>query len=63
MYQQWLRRQTKIAKACNEDILYKDFADYLEINVNSFYNWLNGYYQLSTDKAKKLEEIVIDLID
>lgn len=58
-----LRKQVKLAKACNDDIYYKDFASYLNITEHSFYNWLNGEYSLSYDNAKKLEDIVIDLID
>lgn len=63
MDQDFLRKQVKLAKVCNDDIFYKDFAKYLEIKEHSFYNWLNGEYKLKNDKAKKLYEIVIDLID
>lgn len=58
-----LRKQTRIAKACNEDITYKDFAESIGLTINSFYNWLNGYYELSSTKAKYLEDIVINLAD
>ena len=50
-----------MAKALNDDIFYKDFADYLEITEHSFYNWLKGYYNLSSKKEQKLRDIVIDL--
>jgi hypothetical protein len=63
MKQEELRKLVKIAKACNDDIYYKDFADYLGITIHSFYNWLKGYYDLSYKKLKELEEVVIDLID
>ena len=63
MSQEELRKNVKIAKALNDDILYKDFADYLNIDHNSFYNWLHGYYQLSIDNAEKLYDVVIDLIN
>ena len=63
MKQEELRKLVKIAKACNDDIYYKHFADYLEITEHSFYNWLKGYYDLSYKKLKELEEVVIDLID
>lgn len=63
MSQEELRKNVKIAKALNDDILYKDFADYLNIDHNSFYNWLHGYYRLSIDNAKKLYDVVIDLIN
>lgn len=58
-----LRKKVKLAKACNIDIFYKDFAEYLEITEHSFYNWLNGYYELSQNNAKKLNDLVVDLID
>lgn len=61
MQQEFLRKQVKIAKALNDDIFYKDFADYLEITEHSFYNWLKGYYNLSSKKEQKLRDIVIDL--
>ena len=63
MAQDELRKQVRIAKACNDDIYYKDFAAYLDITENSFYNWLNREYDLSRSKAKKLESVVVDLID
>lgn len=62
MKQDSLRQQTKLAKAYNDDIYYKDFAEYLNITENAFYNWLKGYYCLSKEKEQKLHELVIDLI-
>lgn len=61
--QDFLRKEVKLAKACNDDIFYKDFAEYLEMTEHSFYNWLNGEYEMKSSKAKKLHEVVIDLID
>ena len=58
-----LRKQVRLAKANNTDILYKDFAEYINISLNSFYNWLNGSYKLSYKKAKLLEDITIDWVD
>ena len=63
MQQDDLRINTKLAKALNSEYTYKIFADYLEITANAFYNWLQGYYSLSRDKANKLNDIVVDLID
>ena len=40
---------------------YAELSEYLEIHRNSFYNWLNGYYNLSQEKQMRLLEI-IDLI-
>lgn len=63
MNQDMLRQYVKMAKACNDGITYKDFAEYLEININSFYNWINKRYDLSRSKAEKLLDYVICLID
>lgn len=58
-----LRKLVKLAKVENDDIHYKDFAAYLNINEHSFYNWLKGYYNLSQDKYTKLNDIVINLLE
>lgn len=58
-----LRKQVKLVKAEYDDIYYKHFADFLDMNEHSFYNWLNGYYKLSADKSNKLHEILVDLLD
>ena len=55
-----LRKQVKILKAL-ENISYKEIAEYLEINQNSFYNFINGQYNLSQEKAERLQEIIINL--
>lgn len=64
MKQNNLRKQIRIVKALySEDFTYKDFADYLNININSFYNWINGAYELGYTKEKKLQTIVNDILD
>ena len=40
-----LRKEVKQLKVFN-DITYKEISEYLEIQKNSFYNWLRGYYDL-----------------
>ena len=55
-----LRKQTKIAKALNEDFTYKAFAEALNITDQSLYNWLKGYYKGSHAKAEYLQSIVIE---
>ena len=52
-----LRKQVKMLKAF-QNITYTEIAEHLEINRNSFYNWLNGYYNLSTEKEQRLIEIL-----
>ena len=56
-----VRKMVKLAKAKNDDIYYKDFAEYLGISNHGFYNWLNGYYELGEEKERKLLDIVIEL--
>lgn len=63
MNQDILRKQVKLAKACNDWLYYKELAETIEIHEHSFYNWLNGEYKLSSAKAKQLQDIIIDLID
>lgn len=63
MQQDNLRRIVRLAKANNEDISYKDFAESIDISINSFYQWLSGSFKLSYKKAKQLEDIAINLID
>jgi DNA-directed RNA polymerase specialized sigma24 family protein len=52
-----LRKQVKLLKAF-QDISYKEIAEYLEISTNGSYNFMRGYYSLSTKKAEKLKEII-----
>lgn len=55
-----LRKKVKVLKAL-QNITYTEIAEDLEINRNSFYNWLSGQYDLSKEKENRLIEI-IDLI-
>lgn len=55
--QENLRKQVKLLKAL-EDVSYTEIAEHLEIQRNSFYNWLKGYYNLSPEKEKRLYEII-----
>lgn len=58
--QENLRRKVKVLKAL-QNVTYTEIAEDLEINRNSFYNWLSGQYDLSKEKENRLIEI-IDLI-
>lgn len=61
--QEILRKQVKVIKALyGEDFTYKDIAEMLEININSFYNWLNNYYDLGKEKEKQLQQFVNDIL-
>lgn len=55
-----LRRKVKELKVY-QDISYKELAEYLEIQRNSFYNWLKGYYNLSEEKQQQLTDIINNL--
>ena len=55
--QNYLRNKVKVLKAL-QNITYTEIAEDLEINRNSFYNWLKGYYNLSLEKEQRLNEII-----
>lgn len=55
-----LRKQVKELKVY-QNITYKELAEYLEIQRNSFYNWLKGYYNLGDDKQRQLQDIINNL--
>lgn len=54
--QEKLRKEAKFLKAIY-DAEYKLMSEYIGMsNVNSFYNWLHGYYNLSEEKQELLKE-------
>ena len=55
-----LRKEVKLLKAL-QNVSYKELSGYLEITQNAFYNWLNGSYELSYEKKKRLSDIISDL--
>lgn len=57
-----LREQVKLCKVYNSDWSYKQIAEVIEITPHAFYNWLNGYYELSHRKAVELQELLSDLM-
>lgn len=58
--QENLRKQIKLLKAL-QGVQYSEIAALLEIQKNSFYNWIKGYYNLSAEKEKRLIEIITDI--
>ena len=54
---EYLRKEVKLLKAL-QGISYKEIAEFLEIRQDSLYNWLCGYYDLGTQKQKRLNEII-----
>jgi len=55
-----LRKECKMLKAL-QNISYKEIAEYLEITADSFYGWLNSYYNFGEAKQKQLNEIITNL--
>lgn len=56
-----LRKQVRILKAIGQIDNMSEIAEMLDINVHSFYNWLNGYYNFGNIKKTLLTNIVNDL--
>lgn len=56
-----LRKEIRILKAIEQIDSFAELADMIGIKIHSFYNWLNGYYNLSSDKKRCLKNIVDDL--
>lgn len=52
-----LRKEVKILCAI-QNITYKEISEYLEIKPNSFYNYINGSYELSEEKKIRLKEVI-----
>lgn len=56
--QEILREQVKRLK-WQEDITYKMIAeDLLDMNYNSFINWLHNYTNLGYEKTQKLKDYI-----
>lgn len=58
----FLRQRVKLAKAYNDDWSYKMMAEVINITDHAFYNWLNGYYELSRSKEAELSCLIDDLL-
>ena len=60
--QNYLREQVKRVK-WEKDISYRTIAEeLLEMNYNSFINWLHGYSNLGTNRARKLYSFIEDIL-
>ena len=53
----YLRQKVKLLKAL-QGVSYKEIAEYLELPTNSFYSWMNGQFELSQEREKRLTEII-----
>ena len=56
-----LRKQIRILKAIGQIDSIGEVAEMIDISVGSFYNWINGYYNLGQNKKRLLTDIVNDL--
>ena len=52
-----LRQEVKIYKIISKKN-YKKIAEELKMNINAFYNWLSGAYELSEEKEQLLMGII-----
>lgn len=52
-----------MAKALNDDWSYKAMSEVIDITPHAFYNWLNGFYELSNSKRIALENLLADLME
>jgi len=57
MSDDYLRREIKLLKAL-QGVEYKEIAEYLEVKACSFYAWIRGSYNFSTDRKNRLYEII-----
>lgn len=55
-----LRKNIKMLKAL-QNIKYKEIAEYLEVKECSFYAWIQGKYNFSTERKQRLQEIISTL--
>ncbi len=59
-----LRTKARVALALNKGMFTtNDFAEILNISLASYYNWINGAYNLGNKKANILDEFLTDLIE
>lgn len=55
-----LRKECRLLKA-TQQISYKEIAEYLEVNPESFYSWIRGCYNFGLEKQDRLKTVLIDL--
>jgi hypothetical protein len=63
LFNKELRQQVKLAVAFNDDYNYKLLAYEIDITQAAFYNWLAGYYDFGWKTARRLSELVVDLLE
>lgn len=55
-----LREQVKLLKAL-QGISYKKIAELMELETQSFYHWLRGYYNFSEQRQADLKNIILTI--
>lgn len=60
MNDEMLRKDIKLLKAL-QNITYREIAEYLEVKECSFYAWIQGKYNFSTERKRRLYEIIATL--
>lgn len=53
----YLRKRVKLIKAL-QGISYREIAEYIELPPKSFYSWLNGQYEFSQQREKRLIDVL-----
>lgn len=54
--QKLLAEKIKIMKIQDNDFSYKELAEMIDMNINSFYCWLNNQFNMKTEKFNLLED-------
>lgn len=54
------RKEVKLLKALN-DVTYQEFSEMIGLSNGSIYCWLNGQFDLGTDKLAIAEELIANL--
>lgn len=60
MNDDYLRKLCRELK-CFQQISYKEIAELLKVKSYSFYSWLRGTYDFSSDRKRALNNIIQDL--
>lgn len=56
-----LRTKVKVLKAIGQIDSFFEVAEMIGVSKASFYNWINGYYNLGQEKKRELTNLVSDL--
>lgn len=54
------RKEVKLLKALN-DVTYQEFSEMIGLSKGTIYTWLNGQFDLGSEKLSAVEELIADL--